>query len=70
MEYKVFLYSESIFSSIFLNGGKVDPERLEDQLNKLGADGWEVVAMQRENRRTFLFWSREAFIFILKRDKR
>lgn len=70
MEYKVFLYSESIFSSIFLNGGKVDPERLEEQLNKLGADGWEVVAMQRENRRTFLFWSREAFIFILKRDKR
>ncbi len=70
MEYKVFLYSESIFSSIFLNGGKIDPERLEDQLNKLGADGWEVVAMQRENRRTFLFWSREAFIFILKRDKR
>lgn len=70
MEYKVFLYSESIFSSMFLNGGKVDPERLEDQLNKLGADGWEVVAMQRENRRTFLFWSREAFIFILKRAKR
>ena len=69
MEYKVFLYSESIFSSMFLNGGKVDPENLEEQLNKLGAQGWEVVTMQRENRRTFLFWSREAFVFILKRNK-
>ena len=70
MEYKVFLYSESIFSSIFLNGGKINPKKLTDQLNELGAEGWEVVTMQRENRRTFLFWSREAFVFILKRGKR
>lgn len=70
MEYKVVLYSESIFSAIFLNGGKVNPERLTEKLNELAAEGWEVVTMERENRRTFLFWSREAFVFVLKRQKR
>lgn len=69
MEYKVLLYSESIFSSIFFNGGKVNPVRLTEALNRQAAEGWEVVTMERENRRTLLFFSREAFVFILKRNK-
>ncbi len=69
MEYKVFLYSESVFASIFFNGGKVDPIRLTEALNRQAEEGWEVVTMEREKRRTFLFFSREAFVFILKREK-
>ena len=69
MEYKVFLYSESVFASIFFNGGKVDPIRLTEALNRQAEEGWEVVTMEREQRRTFLFFSREAFVFILKREK-
>lgn len=69
MEYKIFLYSEGILSGIFLNGGKVDPVRLSAALNRQAAEGWRVVTMERENRRTLLFFSREAFIFVLAREK-
>lgn len=68
-EYKVYIYSESVFSSIFFNGGKVSPERLSKALNNLAEEGWTVKTMEKENRRTFLFFSREAFIFVLERDK-
>ena len=68
-EYKVYIYSENIFSSIFFNGGKVNPDSLTKQLNKLAEEGWIVKAVERENRRTMLFYSRESFLFILERDK-
>jgi len=67
MEYKVFIYTEGLFGSIFFNGGKVNPVRLSEALNRQAAEGWEVVTMERENRRALLFFSREAFLFILKR---
>ena len=69
-EYKIFLYSENIWASIIFNGGKVDPIRLTEALNHQAEEGWEVKALQRENRRTFLFFSREAFVFVLERDRR
>ncbi len=68
-EYKIFLYSENVFASIFFNGGKVNPIKLTQALNQQAEQGWEVKALQRENRRTFLFFSREAFVFVLERDK-
>ena len=54
MEYKVFLYAESVLASIFLNGGKVNPVRLTEALNRQAEEGWEVVTMEREKRRTLL----------------
>jgi len=69
-EYKIFLYSENVWASIFFNGGKVNPVKLSEALNNQAAEGWEVKALQRENRRTFLFFSREAFVFVLERDRR
>ncbi len=68
-EYKVVLYAEGIFSSIFLGSGKVDPENLTDALNAYAAQGWEVKTMEKEIRRTFLFFSRETLVFILERDR-
>ena len=67
-EYKVFLYTEGIFSSIFFNGGKVDPVKLTNALNMQAAQGWQVKTMEREKRRTLLFFAREAFVFILEKD--
>ena len=68
-EYKVFLYAEGVLSGIFLNGGKVNPIRLTEALNRQAKEGWEVKTMERENRRTALFFSREAFLFVLEREK-
>jgi len=69
-EYKVFIYKESTISSILFNGGKVDEQKLETELNRLASEGWEVKTIERENRRTMLFHNREAMVIILEREKR
>lgn len=69
VEYKVIIYREGLLGSMFLAGSKVDPERFSDFLNRNAREGWRVVTMERENRRTFGFWSRESFLVILERSK-
>lgn len=69
MEYKVVIYAESLMSSVFLGSAKVDPIKFSDFLNHHAKLGWEVVTMERENRRSLLFFSREAYLVILKRKK-
>lgn len=68
-EYKVVIYRESMLGSLFLAGSKVDPVKFSEFLNRNGAEGWEVVTMEREIRRMLLFFSREAFLVIMKREK-
>ena len=68
-ECKVALYREGMLGSLFLGGSKVDPIKFSDFLNKNGDEGWEVVTMEREIRRMLLFFSREAFMVIMKREK-
>jgi hypothetical protein len=67
-EYKVVLYREPLLGSIFLGGSKVDPVRFTEFLNKNATEGWQVVTMEREIRRELLFFKREAFMVILKRE--
>ena len=47
---------------------KVD-KNTKKEAKRLAKEGWEVVTMERENRRTLLFFSREAFLFIMKKTK-
>jgi len=68
-EYKVAVYREGMLGSLFLGGSKVDPVKFSEFLNKNGSEGWEVVTMEREIRRMLLFFSREAFMVIMKREK-
>ncbi len=67
-EYKVAIYRESMLGSLFLGGSKVDPIKFSDFLNKNGEQGWEVVTMEREVRRMLLFFSREAFLVVMKKE--
>lgn len=67
-EYKVIIYQEGLIGSLFFGQSKVDPERFTDFLNRHARDGWRVVTMERESRRTLLFWEREAFMVVLERD--
>lgn len=66
-QYKVAIYRESMLGSLFLGGSKVDPIKFSDFLNRNGAEGWEVVTMEKEIRRMLLFFSREAFLVVMKR---
>lgn len=69
-EYKVVVWSESMFSKLFFGEGKVDEKSVETMLNKYAKEGWEVKTISRENRRTLLFSQREALVFILERETR
>lgn len=66
-EYKVVIYREPLFGSIFLGGSRVDPLKYSKFLNDNAADGWKVITMEREIRREFIFFKREAFLTILER---
>lgn len=68
VEYKVVIYREPLLGSIFLGGSRVDPKRYSDFLNENAREGWRVVTMERETRREFIFFNREAFLTILERD--
>lgn len=67
-EYKVVIYREALLGSIFLGGSRVNPVRYSDFLNKNAEDGWRVKTMEREIRREFIFFKREAFVTIMERE--
>jgi hypothetical protein len=67
-EYKVAIYREPLLGSILLGGSRVDPVRYGEFLNKHAKEGWEVVTMERETSRELLFFKREAFVTVMKRD--
>lgn len=67
-EYKTVIYSEGLIGSILLGESKVNPERLTEMLNEYGRQGWRVVTMERENRRSLLLFNREAFLIVLERQ--
>ncbi|MWP49901.1 MULTISPECIES: DUF4177 domain-containing protein [Gilliamella] len=68
-EYKVVIYQENAFSSFLFGAANVNPVRFSQLLNRNAEAGWRVVTMEREIRRLFLFWKREAHIVILERDR-
>lgn len=68
-EYKIAIYQEGWLGSLFLGQGKVDPIKLTDFLNGHASEGWRVVTVEREIRRMFLFWGREAMVYTLEREK-
>lgn len=68
VEYKVTIYREPLLGSLFLGGSKVDPLKYSRFLNENAKEGWRVVTMERETRREFIFFSREAFLTILERN--
>lgn len=68
-EYKVIIYRESMMGSLFLGGSKVNAGKFTEFLNENGAKGWEVITMEKEERRMLLFFSREAFLVVMKKEK-
>ena len=67
-QYKVVIYQESALSSMLLNAAKVDPVRVTEFLNRNAQQGWRVVTMEKDRRRLFLFWEREAYVVILEKE--
>lgn len=66
-EYKAILYKEGLLGSIFLGGSKINPERMTDFINLHAKEGWEVVTMEKDIRRTLIFFKREAYVIIMQK---
>ncbi len=69
-EYKAVIYQEGMLGSLLLGESKINPLRFSEFLNANAGDGWEVVTMEKDVRRMLLFFKREGYVVILKRDKR
>lgn len=69
MQYRVVIYKEGIFSSLLFGSAKVNPEKFTDFLNKQTIGNWQVITMEKDIRRLFLFWKRESFVVILGKEK-
>jgi hypothetical protein len=68
-EYRVVVYREGLMGSIFLGESKVNPVKFSEFLNENAREGWRVVTMEREKRRELFFFSREAFLVVMEREK-
>lgn len=66
-EYKVIQVSEGALGTIFLGASGMPIKQLEETLNEEAADGWQLVFQVVEQRRMWLFWSRESVMITLGR---
>ena len=69
VEYKVVIYQEGMLGSLLLGGSKVNPEKFSEFLNANASGGWRVVTMEKDIRRMLLFWTREAYVVIMEKEK-
>ncbi len=70
IEYKAVIYQEGMLGSLLLGQSKINPVRFSEFLNANAQDGWEVVTMEKDIRRMLLFFKREGYVVILKKDKK
>ena len=66
-EYKVIAIAEGAMGTIFLGASGLPLKRLEAELNKAAAEGWQLAFQVIEKKRMALFWSRETVILTLGR---
>ncbi len=69
MEYKAVIYQEGMLGSLLLGQSKINPVKFTEFLNTNASNGWEVVTMEKDIRRMLLFFKREGYVVILKRNR-
>lgn len=69
-EYKAVIYQEGMLGSLLLGESKINPVRFSEFLNANAGEGWEVVTMEKDVRRMLLFFKREGYVVIMKRERR
>jgi hypothetical protein len=66
-EYKLIHITEGGCGTIVLGASGLPLKKIEVELNKQAAEGWQMVFMVLEQKRFWLFWQREAAIITLGR---
>jgi hypothetical protein len=66
-EYKILHITEGGCGTILLGASGIPLKKLESTLNKEAVDGWQLVFEVLEQKRFWIFWTREAVIVTLGR---
>ena len=66
-EYKIEIVAEGGCGTIFLGAAGLSVKKLEAALNEAAAEGWELAFQVIEQKRFWLFWTRETVILTLGR---
>ncbi|WP_111494857.1 MULTISPECIES: DUF4177 domain-containing protein [Marinobacter] len=66
-EYKMVHIAEGGCGTLLLGSSGLPLKKIEAELNRLAAEGWQVVFQVLEMKRFWLFWQREAVIVTLGR---
>ncbi|RUO50648.1 DUF4177 domain-containing protein [Pseudidiomarina aquimaris] len=66
-EYKMIHVAEGGCGTLLLGSSGLPLKKIEATLNREAADGWQVVFQVLEQKRFWLFWTREAAIITLGR---
>ena len=66
-EYKVVTIEEGGCGTLLAGSSMIPVDKMENKLNQLAVDGWQVVFQIVEQRRYLLFWTRESVIVTLGR---
>jgi hypothetical protein len=67
-EYKVVIVQEDALSSLIFGTANINEFKFSQILNRYAREGWRVVTMERDIRRLYLFWKREAYVVIMERE--
>lgn len=67
-EYKVISVMEGGCGTIFLGSSGIPIAKMQAELNRHAQDGWQVVFQIVEDKRFWLFWTRETIIVTLGRE--
>ena len=65
--FKIDVVQEGAIGTLLVGSSKIPQVKLEEVLNRNGAQGWDFEFMVIEKRRLLLFWTREAVIITMSR---
>ena len=66
-EFKIEVVTEGAIGTLLLGASKLPVQRMEEVMNRHGAEGWDIAFMLIESKRFLLFWQREAAIITFSR---
>lgn len=67
-QYKIEIVQEGIIGTLLLGASTLPVDNMEAVMNKRAKEGWNMDFMVVENRRLFLFWTREAAIITFSKQ--
>ena len=66
--FKIEVVTEGAIGTLFLGASKLPVVKMEEVMNRYGANGWDVSFMLIEQKRFLLFWKREAAIITFSKE--